>query len=679
MKIPYSWLKEFIPIDTYSPKDLAEILLSIGFEVSEILEEAETSDTVLDVEIHPNRPDCLSIIGIAKELSAKLALPMRQPECYASFTKGENSEYDISVEIFSPELCKRYIAVAIYDLKVQESNPQISSRLKSCGLKPINNVVDITNYVMLEFGHPLHAFDLDKLKERKIIVRTAKENETLTALDEKKYTLNSNMLVIADAKLSQALAGIIGGKNSVVDNSTRNVLLESAVFNAENIRRTRQKLNIVTESSYRFERGSSWENADISSKRATFLIFTYCHPKFAVRKDVATVIPEKKKILLRPQRVNSILATKYEKEDIAETLSKLGLEVTPEGENLSIGVSSNRLDINEEIDLIEEIVRIKGYDTLPSQLRIPEIPVYRISNLSSEQHKKICQYLTALGFYESINYGFNTKADIEKFQFVYEPVKIENPQSIETEFLRLSLLPNLLQNLLHNVSNEIKTPKLFEIGKIFHLDKNSTQKEITALGIIFKGTAEYNFYYLSSIVQNTIKNIFAVSNFDLIQSKVKYFHPGKSAEIVATDSETTYSIFGLLNPAVHPEIPLEVYFAEIYLDALQEKSSREKVFKPYTTFPKSKRDISVLIPENITYKEIEKEILATKTEEFNIEPELIDVYRSKKLPEGKKSYTITLSFSHKTHTLTTDEINKKIQEILSRLANLKIFLRTPLT
>ncbi|MFN3967219.1 MAG: phenylalanine--tRNA ligase subunit beta, partial [Endomicrobiia bacterium] len=433
----------------------------------------------------PNRPDCLSIIGIARELSAKLKLNLKMPEVYQT----EKSKDTFSVEIVELDLCRRYIACLLKNVNVKHSPLKIKLRLKKCGLRPINNIVDITNYVLLEFGHPLHAFDFEKLNGNKIIVRKAKQKERILGLDGKEYELDEEMLVISDSEKAQAIAGVIGSQSSGVTESTKEILLESAIFNPQNIRRTRQKLNISTESSYRFERGTTWENCDLASKRAIYLFQEFADAKFITRNDIFREKPKKETITLRINRLNSILSTQYDKKEIAEILTSLGMEIEPQQENFNVTVASHRVDIKEEIDLIEEVARIKGYENIPVKVCATNIPIYIIPNSILEIQTITRKFLTSLGFWEAVNYGFITEKDyikLKSYGINKIPIEIENPLSKETQFLRISLLPELMKNLSTNLDNQFENIKLFEIGKIFFME-NGKPEEKNVVGLIATG------------------------------------------------------------------------------------------------------------------------------------------------------------------------------------------------
>ncbi|OGS27097.1 MAG: phenylalanine--tRNA ligase subunit beta, partial [Elusimicrobia bacterium RIFOXYB2_FULL_48_7] len=621
MKVSYNWLKEFIPIEPYTPAQVAEILLSIGMEVEEMTSPASVPDTVIsariktitkhpnadkltvcsvtdgttdyqivcgakninpgdkvplalpgsklpngmeiktaairgvesggmlcsskelaldndhsgililpgdtvlgktlnelmelddvifDVAVYPNRPDCLSIMGIAREIAAKLGLNLKLPEIY----NPRKPESDlVGVEIADSELCGRYIASYLTDIQVVESPLKIKSRLINHGLRPINNVVDITNYVLLELGHPLHAFDMEKLEGRRITVRKAAENEEVLALNNNKYKLSPDMLVIADAKNPQAIAGVIGAQGSGVVSTTKNMVLESAVFKPQSVRNTAKMLNISTDASYRFERGSSWEACELSAKRALFLLLQNTKGTFVSINDTFKNEPVPRKIILRTKRLNKVLGVQVDKTEICGILLKLHLQVEPHDDDLNVTIPAHRLDLTEEIDLIEEVARMKGYDSIPATAISARIPDYAMEEPLLGVENKIRNYMSGQGFSEAVNYSFYKNHLQLAMPEGNEIIEIANPLSKDVQFLRPSLLPALLGNVEHNLNNQLKNIKLYELGKVFR--KNGLEiKESNYLGIIVTGdilptvwkakSVESDYYFISGIVQNLL-------------------------------------------------------------------------------------------------------------------------------------------------------------------------------
>ncbi|MDD5101938.1 MAG: phenylalanine--tRNA ligase subunit beta, partial [Endomicrobiaceae bacterium] len=447
----------------------------LGKKLEDVLQDI---DTILEIEVTTNRGDCLSHWGIAREISAKLQKIPNLPQIKTAKFADSNI-----IEIKDKDLCTRYIGCQIKGVKIAPSPKWIVDKLESCGIKSINNVVDITNYILLELGHPLHAFDASTISGGKIIVRRANPTEKITALDGKIHELTENMLLISDASKPLAIAGIIGGEFSSITEATTDIFLESAVFNPGNIRKTARTLNISTDASYRYERGTSWEVAEMASWRAINLIVEIAGGRLELREDINSSDNKKVFIQLRVERVAKILGYEIDEKTIANILRFLGMEITTKVEKvLTAEVPSYRNDIKEEIDLIEEIARVNGYEN---------IPVIKDSNSfvntgkqntnSSKVIKNISNSLVGLGFCEVMNYSFSEIKDLDKLYLNYS-YKIANPISKENEVLRPSLLVGLMKNFVFNIGQATNDIKFFEIGRVFD-DKG----ERKVLGILMSG------------------------------------------------------------------------------------------------------------------------------------------------------------------------------------------------
>ena len=429
----------------------------VGKPLQEVLGD---SDTMLDIEITTNRPDCLSHWGVAREIAAKLQLPVRLPDIQTQELPGS-----LSITIKEPQLCTRYIGYLISGVKVGPSPEWMAKRLEKCGLRPINNIVDITNYVLLELGHPLHAFDASRMDGREIVVRRADPGEKITALDGKTYALTDAMLVIADAKEAQAIAGVMGGERSGVTEATATIILESALFAPTSIRRTSKALNLSTDASYRFERGTAWEACEMASWRAANLIAQLAGGHIESRKDEAEQIYHPTHIRIRPERATKILNMEFSKEEIVSRLQCLGLRMKETEEYISASIPSWRQDLTQEIDLIEELARLKGYEHIPVTV-LPVAPGLTEGQKQRSVESIIRERLCALGLTEAINYSFTEEKSLSSFHLPVEG-RIEHPLSKENEVLRSRLLPGLWKNLILNISQGYETATLFEIGNIF--------------------------------------------------------------------------------------------------------------------------------------------------------------------------------------------------------------------
>ncbi len=486
-------------------------------------------DSILEIEITTNRGDCLSYLGVAREIGAKLRKILSFP-----IIKTFNVPYLNCVEVRS-DLCRRYIGSVISGVKIRPSPGWLADALEKSGIRPVNNVVDITNYVMIELGQPLHAFDIAKLSSKKIAVRKAVDFEKITALNGKEYKLDSEMLVIADSEKPVAIAGVTGGECFGIDEKTETVFLESAIFDAVSIRKTSKKLNLSSDSSYRFERGLGWDIAEFASWRAANLIIEIAGGRMETREDLRIVKYERIVIALRVEKVSKILGCAVKEDEITEILRFLGIDLQFRGTIILCTVPSWRNDIKKEVDLIEEIARIKGYDVITSPEKRCIAEVCMLDNsffhaLVEELRVK----LNGLGFSEALNYSFSEITELKKFDLKYF-YKIANPISKENEVLRPSLLPALYKNLLLNIGRGSETVTLFEYGKIF-----TGLGERKAFAVIMYGKVwqewwkwaeqkirpKYDFYFGGGI----IKNILPADEFIIAENlnAESYYHLWKN-------------------------------------------------------------------------------------------------------------------------------------------------------
>jgi len=631
-------------------------------------------DTTIEVEIPTNRPDALSHAGIAREIAAKLRKPVTFPD-----TKQKSIPADVNVTILESELCPRYTGAIIENVTVAPSPAWMAQRLEKCGLRPINNIVDITNYVLLEMGHPLHAFDLDKLDGKALTVRRAQPGEKFNALDGKEYPLADSMLVIADNSRAQAVAGIIGGADSGVSQSTRSILLESALFAPYSVRRTSKTLGISTDSSYRFERGCSWDSAELAGWRAINLIEELSGGTLRARKDVTTKTFVPVNITLRPARAAHLLDVPFTSKEAESILSLLGCKVTPAGDAISVDVPSWRLDLKQETDLLEELIRIKGYEHVPTAV-MPVMPDIREGKKAESAENIARARLASLGFSEAVNYSFSEKKSLEFFSL--EPAHlIANPLSKENEALRPSLLPGLWKNFILNSGKGNERILLFETGTIFTKAGERKSLAILACGNVWEqwwawknnsAPRTYDYYFIKGIIES----IFCDGNkFTVTENSAPsaYFHPGQSARLEANG--TMLGEFGMLRP----EYNATVAFAEFDISAIEQNWNRQPpLYESLDRFPPVKRDLSILAPKNIAFSKISATVSASVPPAKNItlSCRLDDIYEDdQKLGADKRSYTMNLTFHPATHTLTDQEAGQLLDGIIADLQKLSISLR----
>lgn len=683
----------------------------------ELSDEIETDDAVIDIKITPNRGDCLSIMGIARELAA---LTLNQPDVTSDDSGSSTSQKlklppttvketnpvrdksldgtsgkikdKIDIEVENLGLCPRYTARMLESAQIKDSPYWIRRRLLLAGVRPINNIVDITNYVMLETGQPLHAFDYDKIAcppnldgrgDRKIIVRQAKDNEKILCLDGVQRALSSRALVIADGKKPIALAGIMGGEEAGVNKNTKNILLESANFSSTLIRKTSKSLNIASESSYRFERGVDIEGTAFAADRACYLIQELSGGKVVSGTvDIKGKIA-KKTISFDPAEIKRILGVEiasYEK-----ILKGLGFEVKKGKGCLKVRAPSWRNDIKEEIDLIEEIARVNNYDLIPLSLPLGKMPALKENN-KEKIIKKCRSILNRLSLNEVLNYSF-ISADLLKkasMGITDETIKIENAISEEFEILRASLIPSLLQTAQENISKDEKNLKIFELRSIYKYSKNKLPEENIRLGILLIGDwhqpswitssgVKSSFYVLKGVIE-TLFNELGIK-LDYKEEKQPFFSDGFSFSLFKNDVKI--GMLGEAHSKLMDNFSLKekTYIAEVDLELLLPFVLLKKKIQPLPKYPPVVRDVSFIVPDNISSEWIEK-IILEEAKELLENIKLFDYYKGKQVPEGFKSMSYSLYFRSAQKTLTDSEVNQLQDKIIKKLEELGLKLRS---
>lgn len=653
-------------------------------------------DVVFELEITPNRPDCLSLIGVAREIRAETGNPLKLPQ--VDFNEDETDVREItSVTIEAPDLCPRYAARVIRGVKVGQSPAWLQQRLESVGVGVINNIVDITNFVLMEYGQPLHAFDYHKLAENRIVVRRATAGENITTLDEIGRELTSDMLVIADAEKPVALAGVMGGYDSEITETTADVLLESAYFNPSSIRATAKALGISTEASYRFERGADPGVVLAALDRAAQLIAELAGG--SICKGVVDVYPGQQpltEIQLRPERVNFILGTTLDTSEMVQILSDLGFDVeeasTENGQGdeetsplrsdeetspLRVTVPTFRSDVTREIDLIEEIARVYGYDNIPTTLPKGDIPV-PAPNLSAEIRKHIKHFLLAAGMMEAINYSFCDPNSFDKIRCAADHpfrdvLKLRNPLSPEMSVLRTTLLPSLLENAQHNRNHQIDTIALFEIGSVFI--RNGAEKEperVTGIlagqvgdGVYSNPYREPDFYDIKGLVEGILE-VCGIVDYTLEKTDAPTFHPGRNAAVLSSTKQI--GIFGEAHPEVleNYDLPYKAYLFDFDMEALVDAAIFSKRFEPISIYPTVERDLAIVVDQEILSDMPTGLIYATGGELVE-SVRLFDVYEGEQVPEGKKSLAYAITYHSATETLTDKAVNALHDKVVKRL------------
>ena len=654
--------------------------IPVGTSLSTVL---GLDDVVFELEITPNRPDCLSLIGVVREIRAETGNPLKLPQ--VDFNEDETDIREItSVTIDAPDLCPRYAARVIRGVKVGQSPAWLQQRLESVGVGVINNIVDITNFVLMEYGQPLHAFDYHKLAENRIVVRRAAAGENITTLDEIDRELTSDMLVIADAEKPVALAGVMGGYDSEITETTADVLLESAYFNPSSIRATAKALGISTEASYRFERGADPGAVLAALDRAAQLIAELAGG--SICKGVVDVYPGQQpltEIELRPERVNFILGTTLDTSEMVQILSDLGFDVEAvsqadeETSTLRVTVPTFRSDVTREIDLIEEIARVYGYDNIPTTLPKGDIPV-PAPNPSTAVRKHIKHFLLAAGMMEAINYSFCDPKCFDKIRFTVDDprrdaLKLQNPLSPEMSVLRTTLLPSLLENAQHNRNHQIDTIALFEIGGVFI--RNGAQKEperVTGIlagqvgeGVYSNPYREPDFYDIKGLVEGVLE-VCGLVDYTLEKTDAPTFHPGRNAAVLS--GNTQIGIFGEAHPEVlaNYDLPYKAYLFDFDMEALVDAAIFAKRFEPIPVYPKVERDLAIVVDKEILSDMPTGLIYATGGELVE-SVRLFDVYEGEQVPEDKKSLAYAITYHSATETLTDKAVNALHDKVVKRL------------
>ena len=623
------------------------------------------TDVVYDLEVTPNRPDLNSLIGIAREIAAVTGSPLRLPNPEPQ-EQGEPAGKFVRVRIENTDLCPRYTARVIQGARVGPSPAWLRERLERVGVRSISNVVDVTNYVMLEIGQPLHAFDCHLLSTPEIIVRNARDGEEFTTIDAQKRTLTSEMLVIADSKRAIALAGVMGGQNTEINERTADVLIESAYFKPQNIRRTSRKLDLRTESSYRFERGCDPNIADWASRRAAQLILETAGGKLA--SGVVDVYPspvQPVEIPLRHEKVSQLLGIELSAKQSTDCLKALGLEVSGD----TVRVPTYRVDLKREIDLIEEIARIHGVDRIPSTPPRGAIGTHAYDALHDEI-AEARQLLIGLGLNES--QGQTLISDISAKLVSNELIALENPLSSDMNVLRPSLLPGLLDALRHNVNHKNLDVALFEIGRVFIANREERRVAIALTGRRSPGfwtgddrEAKFESCDLKGMLEEFLER------FGL--RGLSYSRRGEGTSLFIESAtvhlgKLTLGEFGQVSPILARRYDLRdpVLVAELNLDALLARRNTTKSLKALPQFPSIRRDIAMLVPEDLTHDMVLT--AARQARPANLETiELFDVFRGKNVPAGQKSMAYAFTYRNHERTLTDAEVNAAHEQLVGQL------------
>lgn len=649
-----------------------------------LAEALELRDTMIEVDLTPNRADCASVLGIAREVAGFSGQQVRRPvQSLPVFAP----QAEFSVRIAEPELCPRYAARRLSGVTVKPSPWWLQRLLLAVGMRPINNIVDITNFVMLEYGQPLHAFDYAKIAGKAIVVRRPQAGETkFITLDNTERNLEPDMLMICDADKPVALAGVMGGLNSEVDDTTTEILLESACFNPVSVRRTARRLNLTSEASYRFERGVNPEGVTEALERAAQLI---CELAGATAAEGLDLYPGKKDLLqlaLRVKRVNSLLGTSLSGSEIAACLRGIDFVVTEADEVLNVTVPAFCMDIEREVDLIEEVARLVGYNAIPTSLPVIAMDCPQPEPLR-QLRKKIAAALLGLGFYEAVNYSFVAKKHSDQLGLAADDprrrqVELLNPLNDEQAVMRAMLLPSLLDNIRRNLSFQQNDVRLFETGKVFTFTAPGQQpleryqlcavisggRHPEASPLYFSGQ-DSDLFDLKGAAQALLRELrlSAAVSFDKVQGQIEpYAEPGCILRLMANCQQ-----LGLISKLTREAarafgIKQDVYFCEIELEPLALLPAAAKSFSQLNRYPSVRRDIALLVPEQVPAGELLQDILDHKLQHV-VYADIFDVYSGKPIEEGMKSVALTVTYRSAEGTLDDETVNGFHEKIVSSL------------
>jgi len=659
MKAGYNWLKKYIDTDE-GPEDLAKAFTMAGSEVESI--EDAAGDKVLSFEITSNRPDCLNIIGLARELSAVYDKDLKVPGAEIGGSPGKGPGVECVIE--AGGLCPRYTARVITGVKVKPASDSVKKPIEALGMRPVNNIVDVTNFCLMETGQPMHAFDLDKIAGGRIIVREAGKGEKITTIDGVERKLEPGMLVIADADRPVAIAGVMGGRDTEVTASTRNILLESAYFDPLSVRRTARKLGLSTDSSYRFERGVDKAMVVPASDRAALMIADEAGGTICELHDAGEALPERPQITFDIARAAEILGVPLERNDVERILTRLGLKVKGEdGTALTVQVPSFREDLRRAIDLVEEIARIHGYHNIPARVS-KLVPQIERKTRARQVTDKVRQLMWGAGLREIMTYNMAGEEAVERLRGISPgPVKLKNPLSEELQYLVPQLVHGMLKTISWNINRQNRDLAFFEIGKTYaEKDGQKGFLETQALCIGLTGAARKSWKE-----GNREADIFDLKGcVDLVMGRLgleAIFLPGEleefsaCAELAIRGKEGMIGFAGEVKKPVLRGYDIEqpVFICQVDLSAVQDAAVLENRYAPIPKFPFSTRDVSVLCDDSVAAGRL-YEAMVSSGEETVREIELTDAYRGEKIPDGKVSYTYSIKYGSAARTLQDQEI-----------------------
>jgi phenylalanyl-tRNA synthetase beta chain len=636
------------------------------------------NDEVLELGLTPNRADCLSMLGVAYEVAAILGREVKLPEIDQQPINEKATDY-ITVKVDANEDNPLYAAKVIKNVKIGPAPLWMQTRLMSAGIRPHNNVVDITNYILLEYGQPLHAFDYDRLGSKEILVRRAQDGEKFTTLDDAERTLTSDHLVITNGTEPVALAGVMGGSNSEVTSDTTTVLLEAAYFTGGTVRKASKDHGLRSEASARFEKGVDPNRVRAAGERAAYLMAKYAGGEVlegASEVDTLTVEPAVVSITL--EKINSVIGTNLTVAEVEAIFDRLQFAVTSEDETITVTAPTRRGDIKIEEDLIEEVARLYGYDNIPKTLPIGSATPGKLSDYQ-EKRRIVRQYLEGAGLYQAVTYSLTSEEKAAQFALEKRDfIRLAMPMSEDRSILRLSIMPQLLEVLKYNSARQNDSLAVYETGAVFLANGNEVLPEeqehlagaITGLWHSHSWQGEkkaVDFYVLKGILEGLFAKLGLTESVTYVQAKVDNMHPGRTAEIHLNGERIGF--VGQVHPTMQKELDLkDTYVFELSLKAILEEATAPLRYSGIPRFPSITRDIALVVDKE-TVAGVLKDIIQTAGGKLLKEVNVFDLYEGERMEEGKKSIAYSLKYMDPERTLTDEEVTKVHTQVLEALKN----------
>jgi phenylalanyl-tRNA synthetase beta chain len=642
----------------------------VGADALELL---NLDDEVLELGLTPNRADCLSMIGVAYEVAAILGRDVKLPTIELQ-ENDENVHDYISVRVDAPEDNPLYAGRIVKNVKIGPSPLWMQTRLMAAGIRPHNNVVDITNYILLEYGQPLHAFDYDRLGSKEIVVRRAKAGETIVTLDDTKRTLTEDHLVITNGTEPVALAGVMGGANSEVRNDTTTVFIESAYFTSPVIRKASKDHGLRSEASTRFEKGIDPARTKEALDRAAALMAEYAGGEVVGGiVEVNTLKEQEVTVTITLDRINRVLGTTITKDEVATILTNLQFAFMEDNGTFTITVPSRRRDISIEEDIIEEVARLYGYDRLPATLPVAEAKPGKLTAYQAKR-RQVRRYLEDVGLFQAITYSLTSEEKATMFALeTAEPIRLALPMSEERSVLRQSLLPHLLEVASYNRARQVENVAVYETGAVYLANGDNelpSEKERLA-GVVtgvwhahlWQGEKKaVDFYVTKGILDGLFELLGLTNRIEYKQAKREHMHPGRTADILLDGK--TIGFVGQLHPVVQKEYDLkETYVFELALTDLLNAEVEDIRYSPIPRFPSITRDIALVVDENVIAGELQKTIIEAGGKLLK-EVSIFDVYKGDRLPNGKKSIAFSLRYYDPERTLTDEEVTAVHEKVI---------------